>query len=398
MTYARALLKILMFNYEFPPIGGGGGWVTYFLGKHFVAAGHQVTVVTSQFEDLPATEVIEGMTIRRVPVWRKNRDVCAVYEMLTYVISSTYYGQSIAKIFQPDVVQVFFGIPSGACAYWLQRIQNLPYVVFLGGRDVPRPNPDPPYYRWLYLLLKPIIRSIWHKAEQVVACSDGLRQLALATDPEIAIDVIPDGLELDRFACPDKACPRAGSGATDAESVKILTIGRLIPRKGFQFLIQAIPQMVSRARNPFQIDIVGDGPYRAQLQKMVKDLKIEKYVHFSGSVDYADLPDKYRQADIFALCSSAEGMPLVVLEAMGAGLPIVASKVQGIEDLVAVGQNGALVEPGNIEQITDQLTNLINHPDQRRRMGETSVSRVQRYDWKNIAEAYLQIYQRITQS
>ena len=156
--------------------------------------------------------------------------------------------------------------------------------------------------------------------------------------------------------------------------------------------------MVSRARNPFQIDIVGDGPYRAQLQKMVKDLKIEKYVHFSGSVDYADLPDKYRQADIFALCSSAEGMPLVVLEAMGAGLPIVASKVQGIEDLVAVGQNGALVEPGNIEQITDQLTNLINQPDQRRRMGETSVSRVQRYDWKNIAEAYLQIYQRITQS
>ena len=109
-----------MFNYEFPPLGGGGGWVTYFLGKHFVAAGHQVMLVTSQFEDLPATEVIEGMTIRRVPVWRKNRDVCAVYEMLTYVISSTYYGQSIAKIFQPDVVQVFFGIPSGACAYWLQ--------------------------------------------------------------------------------------------------------------------------------------------------------------------------------------------------------------------------------------------------------------------------------------
>ena len=130
---------------------------------------------------------------------------------------------------------------------------------------------------------------------------------------------------------------------------------------------------------------------------MVKDLKIEKYVRFSGSVDYADLPDKYRQADIFALCSSAEGMPLVVLEAMGAGLPIVASKVQGIEDLVAVGQNGALVEPGNIEQIADQLTNLINQPDQRRRMGGTSVSRVQQYDWKNIAEAYLRIYQRITQ-
>ena len=99
-----------MFNYEFPPIGGGGGWVTYFLGKHFVSVGHQVTIVTSQFQDLPVNEIIEGMNIIRVPTLRKSPDVCSVHEMMTYVVSSTYYGHLIANDFHPDIVQVFLSL------------------------------------------------------------------------------------------------------------------------------------------------------------------------------------------------------------------------------------------------------------------------------------------------
>ena len=169
------------------------------MGKHFVSVGHQVTVVTSQFQDLPVNEIIEGMNIIRVPTLRKSPDVCSVHEMMTYVVSSTYYGHLIANDFHPDIVQVFFGIPSGICAYWLRKVRKLPYVVFLGGRDVPRINPDPPYYRWLYWLLKPVIRSIWRSADQVIACSYGLKQLAMQTDNKLPITVLPDGLELDRF-------------------------------------------------------------------------------------------------------------------------------------------------------------------------------------------------------
>ena len=94
---------------------------------------------------------------------------------------------------------MFFGIPAGGGAYLLQKFSNVPYVVFLGGRDVPRPDPDPPYYRWLYMLLKPIIRAIWDNAATVVSCSDGLRDLARATDANVKIDIIPDGLDPDSF-------------------------------------------------------------------------------------------------------------------------------------------------------------------------------------------------------
>ena len=105
------------------------------------------------------------------------------------------------------------------------------------------------------------------------------------------------------------------------ERVRILTIGRLIPRKGFQFLIRALPQIVENAAADFEIEIVGDGPYQKQLLKLAADLNVTEHIRFAGAVPYAELPQKYRDADIFILPSLAEGMPLVVLEAMGTGLP-----------------------------------------------------------------------------
>ena len=376
-----------MFNHEFPPIGGGGGWVSYFLGKHFAAADHEVHLITSQFRDCPRDEKVEGFHVHRVPALRKNRDVCAVHEMLTYAVSSSVYGLRFAKQFQPDIVQVFFGIPAGGGAYLLQKFRNVPYVVFLGGRDVPSRNPDPSYYRWLYLLLKPIIRSIWGNASTVVACSDGLRELARETDTDVKMDVIPDGLDLGRFEPVQRhACP---------EKVRVLTIGRLIPRKGFQFLIRALPQIIENAAPDFEIEIVGDGPYRGELLRLSEDLGIASHIRFAGSVPYSELPQKYRDADVFILPSLAEGMPLVVLEAMGTGLPIVASRVQGIDELVVEGVNGALFDAGDIDGLASSLVKLINAGEGRVEMGKASVERVKPYDWKHIANAYLALYDDI---
>ena len=376
--------KILMFNHEFPPIGGGGGWVSYFLGKHFAAAGHDVHLITSKFRDCPTHEKVEGFHVHRVRALRKNPDVCGVHEMLTYAISSSLYGLRFAKRFKPDIVQVFFGIPAGGGAYLLRKRRDVPYVVFLGGRDVPRRNPDPPYYRWLYLVLKPMIRSIWGNASRVVACSEGLRDLARETAADVKMDVIPDGLDLSRFEpTPRDPCPKR---------IRILTIGRLIPRKGFQFLIRALPQIVEKAAHDFEIEIVGDGPYRKELLKLAADLDVAAHIRFAGSVPYAELPQKYRDADIFILPSLAEGMPLVVLEAMGTGLPIAASRVQGIEELVAEDVNGALFEPGDADGLAHSLVKLINAGKGRVEMGKASVERVKPYDWKHIAEAYLDLY------
>lgn len=376
-----------MFNHEFPPIGGGGGQVSYFLGKHFAAAGHEVHLITSQFRDCPRREVVDDIHIHRVRALRKNPNVCAVHEMFTYAISSSIYGLKYAKKFKPDIVQVFFGIPAGGGAYLLKKHKNLPYVVFLGGRDVPRPNPDPPYYRWLYMVLKPIIRTIWDNATMVVACSDGLRDLAYETDSDVKIEVIPDGVNLDTFQPVQRD--------TNPKKVRILSIGRLIPRKGFQFLIKALPHVIENTESEFEIEIVGDGPYQEELIKLAENLNVISKLHFSGSIPYSDLPQKYYDADLFILPSLAEGMPLVVLEAMGTGLPIISSRVQGIEELVAENFNGVLFNPGNVDELANCLIKLINDGVMRVEMGNRSTEQVAPFDWKNIADAYLTLYEEI---
>lgn len=379
-----------MFNHEFPPIGGGGGWVSYYLGKHFADSGHDVHLITSQFQDCAKREEVDGINVHRIPALRKNPNVCAVHEMLTYAISSSIYGLKFVKQFKPDIVQVFFGIPAGGGALLLQKFRNVPYAVFLGGRDVPRPDPDPPYYRWLYLLLNPIIRAIWDNAAAVVSCSDGLRDLARATDADVKIDIIPDGFDPDSFE-PIQRQP-------NPEVVRCLAIGRLIPRKGFQFLIRALPQIIDKVNSQFEIEIIGDGPYEDTLVELAEELGVNTHINFAGSVKYPDLPQKYREADIFILPSLAEGMPLVVLEAMGTGLPIIASRVEGIDELVEDDLNGALFDPGDVDRLAECIIKLINEGEARIEMGKTSVNKLkqnERYNWKNIADEYLSLYEKI---
>jgi glycosyltransferase involved in cell wall biosynthesis len=169
----------------------------------------------------------------------------------------------------------------------------------------------------------------------------------------------------------------------------------LIPRKGFQFLIQALPDVCKQVNADFRIQIAGDGPYRSELVKLAESLNVSDKIDFLGSIDYANLPQKYHEADIFSLCSLAEGMPLVVLEAMGTGLPIVASRVQGITDLVEVGTNGELFDPGDVNQLVKHLVRLIDDGEQRVKMGQKSTELAQGYDWENIAQSYLELYEKV---
>ena len=372
-----------MINYEFPPVGGGGGNVTYYISKNLALQGHEVHVITSGFKSLPKYEKLDGFYVHRVPVLRKNPNVCGVHEMFTYVVSASIYCMDFVRRFRPDIVHVFFGIPSGPVAYLLNKLYNIPYVLFLGGRDVPRPHPDPPFYRLMYGLLSPAIKSIWGNAKAVVACSSGLRDMALKTADNIRFHVIPDGVDLVRFHPREKE---------DTKPVRILAIGRLIPRKGFDCLIRSMPEVKKMAQKDFCVEIVGDGPLRSELARLAEELHVSDKVIFAGSVPYEQLHEKYQQADVFVLSSLAEGMPLVVLEAMASGLPIVATKVQGMDELVKVGVNGFLFRPADHQMLSQQLAKLITDSNIRQEMGRESLQIIQRYSWSSITEEYLTLY------
>ena len=372
-----------MINYEFPPIGGGGGNVTYYISKNLAMRGHSVHVITSRFKSLPKHEKIDGFEVHRVPVLRKSANVCGIHEMLTYIVSAGIYSLRFVKRFKPDIIHVFFGIPSGPVAYLLKKSYGFPYVLFLGGRDVPRPHPDPPFYRLVYGILMPVIKSIWGNSGAVVACSSGLRNMALKADPSANIQVIPDGVDLSKF--------RSSERKPDPDVVKILAIGRLIPRKGFDCLIRSLPKAVEMSERDFCVEIVGDGPQRNELIHIAERLGVSGKVSFAGTVPYERLAEKYQQADIFVLSSLAEGMPLVVLEAMASGLPIISTRVQGIDELVK--RNGCLFAARDHLALSRHLAYMVNNGKIRLEMGRQSSEIIKRYDWSNITEEYLHLYE-----
>ncbi|GIX06504.1 MAG: 1,2-diacylglycerol 3-glucosyltransferase [Candidatus Poribacteria bacterium] len=382
-------MRLLLINYEFPPLGGGGGIVTASLAREYAAKGHQVLVLTASFRDLPRFEIRDGYRIERVPALRSQLHSAKVSEMLSFDLSASWTGLWRVRDFRPDLIHCFFGIPTGPVAYLLGRTYRIPYVVFLGGRDVPRPHPDPPHYKYLYVLLKPAIRAIWREAAAVVACSEGLRELARQTDPRVPIRVIPDGIDLSRF----RAKPPVPSDSS--RPFRILGIGRLIPRKGFDTLLRAAAELKSRTGRPFQVRIVGEGPEGEPLRRLAQALGIADRVEWAGTVPYERLPEQYAWADLFVLSSHAEGMPLVVLEAMATALPILATPVQGMDELVQEAVNGYRFPVGDAKALADRMQELLEDPERCVAMGQESRRIVAKYAWPQIAERYLALFEEV---
>ncbi len=375
-------MRILIVNYEFPPIGGGGGIATYYIARELCRKGHSVSVLTSRFRELRWHEELEDIQIYRVPVLRKRRDYCSVLEMATFILSSLPMLFYLLLTRKFDLLHIFFGVPSGPLGYIAKKIFGIPYIIRMGGGDVPGFRPF--QYKYLYTMLTPFLNILWRNAEFLVANSDGLRDMAQRVFPGQPIHVIPNGVDLYRFNNRLQRCP--------TPEVRILFVSRLIRRKGLQFLIDAMPTIRKQAHVPFVIHVVGDGPDKELFTRQIEERGVNEYFRFHGYVDHGKLPDYYLDADLFVLPSLAEGMPNVVLEAMGSGLPIVATKVPGSEELVHDGQNGFLIEHDKPEELIRALVSLINKRSLREKMGCQSKAIAREYGWDRVADDYMELY------
>ena len=161
----------------------------------------------------------------------------------------------------------------------------------------------------------------------------------------------------------------------------ILTVARLIEKKGIGDLIRACHVLRERGRS-FRVEIVGKGPLRMRLKTQVHLLNLQDIVRFRGALAQEAVREAYRQADIFALpCVISEdgdrdGIPTVLLEAMACGLPVVSTGVSGIPELVEPGRDGILVEPRNPKKLADALDSLLSDQDLRRKLGTAACAKV----------------------
>lgn len=175
------------------------------------------------------------------------------------------------------------------------------------------------------------------------------------------------------------------------ERVRIVSVGRLAAQKDFRTLVRA-----ASALDPARTEIVvfGDGPDRPAIEAEISRLEVGDRVTLAGEVD--DVPRRLREADVFVLSSNFEGLPISALEAMAAGLPIVASRVGGLTELVADGKNGALVRVGEPTELSSALAALVDDPELRRRQGDASRQRVlDEFSIDACRAAHLALYDRL---
>jgi colanic acid/amylovoran biosynthesis glycosyltransferase len=212
------------------------------------------------------------------------------------------------------------------------------------------------------------------RARFVICASDfGRSQLLVLVEERLwaKIHVVPCGVDIRQFARQNQR----DVGREDR--LAVLTVGRLVAVKGHAILLDAIRELRDRHGISVVLNVVGDGPRRVVLEAQARALGITDAVTFHGGVGQDDITAHYASADIFCLPSFAEGVPVVLMEAMAMGIPVVASGVMGTPELVEDGRSGLLVRPGRPRALADGLARVAKSADLRLELGRAGRARVQ---------------------
>jgi glycosyltransferase involved in cell wall biosynthesis len=368
-------MRILIINSEYPPVGGGASNASANLARLLVEMGQEVVVLTSRYDDLPPDSVEDGVRVLRGPARRKLKHRSGAFEQGIFILLGGLGGLRLVRRWRPDVVLAFFGLPSGIVALLLRLLYRVPYIISLRGGDVPgfRPYDFAFYHR----LFAPLLRVAWSKAGAIIANSQGLQRLAYAFYDRVEIKIIPNGVDTNLFTCTERQW----------QEPRLLNVGRVVYQKGIDILLKALSGLKEL---DWTLTVVGDGPELTALKEQVAHLELSGRVDFVGWKDKADLLEDYKQANLFVYPSRDEGMPNAVLEAMASGLPVIATRIAGSEELVVDGETGLLIEPESPQAVREALIDLLQKPNLCREMGAAACQRVERlYSWRSVAEAYL---------
>jgi len=254
-----------------------------------------------------------------------------------------------------------FAFSGSAVAMYSSKMGGPPYTIRVHGSDIFYDCPG--HY----------LKEKFAHATAIVCISDFCRSQVLCMVPPdqwSKVSVVRCGVDPQRFLPRRKRLPDQ-----EQEVVVFLCVARLVRAKGLHLLLRACSCLLEKGIH-LKCVLVGDGPAREELQAFTNDLMICRHVEFVGSVGQDRIQDYYEQADVFVLPSFAEGVPIVLMEAMAKELPVISTRVMGVPELVEDGVNGLLVPPANEEALVKAMEQLAKDPQLRRRLGKAGREKV----------------------
>lgn len=376
-------MRILFCNYEYPPLGGGGGVVMAALARQ-LARRHEVTVLTSRAGDLRAEEREGGVRVLRVPVFfRRELAVANFPSMAAYLptgfLRSLRFGRN-----EFDVINTHFVVPTGPLGHAIGRWHNIPNVLSVHGGDLFDPSKGSSPH--LHAPLRAAVRSMLRAADDVVGQSrDTVRHVTDLYGVRRPVELIPLGIDrppsVGAASRQDLGLPR--------DAFVMITIGRLVARKA---TTQLIDMFAACSIPDAHLVIVGDGPDAPAVDKRATELGVRDRVHMLGQVSDAEKYAALCVSDAFVTASQHEGFGLVFLEAMAFGLPVLCYDRGGQTDFLVTGETGHVVKLNDQEAFVLALLELHRDREARERYGQHNRQLVENYFIDTCAARYEQIF------
>ncbi|MFC1570894.1 glycosyltransferase, partial [Candidatus Omnitrophota bacterium] len=327
-------MNILLINYEFPPLGGGGGSFSRDLAEELAGRNNNVDVLTSGFPGLEKEETVNGVRVFRIPVPARNSLYYATMpSLVSFPFMAIPKGLGLIKKNKYDVINTHFAVPSGPAGSVLSSLSGIPNVLSLHGSDIYNPVSKKSPHR--LAPLRWAVRSSLTKAARVVANSNYIRDCAIDIySPKREIDVIPLGMTAPVFS----SVPRSDLSMQEY-AFYVVSVGRMAKVKGFDILLKTIKLMKTRG-SEIHLLLIGDGPERKNLEDLSELLGITDQVHFKGWVQGEEKFQYLAASDAYVMSSIHEGFGVVLLEAMAAGLPLIATNTGGQTDIIKNEKSG----------------------------------------------------------
>jgi len=395
-TEGSAPCRVLFLTLDYPPDRGGMARLYAELTRNFPRDGVRVSTVATGggVNAVGRLSAIPGVPVQRMPfTFREAR-------RLASVVRWARWSAHAVRAEGVSVLHVGNIRPAGYVAAWLSLRLRVPYLIYVHGADLYRERRKCRESR----VKRIISRLIFGRADSIVANSRHTATMARKLLDQLGIGdrgqvrVVHPGADPGRFRPRSDRSPRAQLGLDPEAGPVILSVGRLVSRKGFDTALEAVARLAPRFPGLVYL-IAGTGPDRGRLQRNAEGLGIASRVRFLEDVREEALPGLYAGSDIFVMLAreepeveEVEGFGIVYCEASAAGLPVVAADSGGVADAVRHGVNGFLVPPRDPEAAANALADLIEDPVLRRAMGKAGRLLVEEYyNWDRAAREVWEI-------
>jgi L-malate glycosyltransferase len=367
-------MNILVVNYEYPPLGGGGGVMTKSLVENF-PKGHNIHVLTSGINGLKSYEYVNGIHIHRARVFfRGDMSKASFVSLIAFVFSGLFKGIGIVKKYKIDLIHSVFVLPSGLVGFILAKIFEKKHLVTIIGGEVY--DPSKKISASANSITRFVGKLVLNNANRIFAISNDMAKRAKNIYKlQKPVSVIGIGIDL----------PKRQKNVTDHKYFTVVTVARLVKRKNVDNLLIAIAKM---PKDRIRLIIGGGGPEMSALRRLTSKLNIKKQVSFIGIIDTKKRNRLLSKANCFVLVSLHEGFGIVYLEAMSYGLPVIAGRTGGQNDFLVHGKTGYLVTEGNPEKLARAILKLKRNKVLIRKIGRYNKKIVKMFSSDKIAKIY----------